>query len=369
MRFSCACSAPKPSCPTAVRFDTRSISHAAYTRGQAAGRRRSGFVFIASSKGQEEHYRIRRTWRMVNGRCREKFSVCRNGKTQPVLADNWAAQVEDYFPTNIAHLFLFDGEQVEAYASQEQASALLGSAIQNLLGLDLVDRLEKDLQVYERRKRVETNEDALVGVIAVMENDLDTLRRRIDSLAQERAGLRTHSIDRTERKLDDVQQKYRRLGGALYDQREVIEKRSNDAKRALKDGQVALREFAAGAAPLLLVRRLLECVDERDRREEASRRARHVAEALTETRLRSPGTPEKSIHRGLHARCARGVSIARPRRPKSPWAAGDRAGHSIGGFAGICIHWYGAGWRKSNRLRKPCSAPRKNCVRVRSRRK
>ena len=233
-------------------------------------------------EGQEEHYRIRRTWRMVNGRCREKFTVCRNGKTQPVLADNWAAQVEDYFPTNIAHLFLFDGEQVEAYASREQASALLGSAIQNLLGLDLVDRLEKDLQVYERRKRAETNEDALDGVIAVMENDLDALRRQIDSLAQERAGLRTHSIDRTERKLDDVQQKYRRLGGALYDQREAIEKRCNDAKQALKDGQAALREFAAGAAPLLRVRSLLERVNERDRREEASRRARHVAEALTE---------------------------------------------------------------------------------------
>ena len=233
-------------------------------------------------EGQPERYRIRRTWRMVNGRCREQFSVRRNGKMQPVLADNWAAQVEDYFPTNIAHLFLFDGEQVEAYASQEKASALLGSAIQNLLGLDLVDQLEKDLQVYERRKRAETNEEALDGLIAVMENDLDALRRRIDSLRQERAALRTHSIDRTERKLDEVQQKYRRLGGALYDQREAIEKRCNDAKQALKDGQVALREFAAGAAPLLLVCRLLECVDERDRREEASWRARHVAEALTE---------------------------------------------------------------------------------------
>ncbi|WP_428100509.1 DNA sulfur modification protein DndD [Candidatus Rariloculus sp.] len=238
--------------------------------------------FRHNVEGQQERYRIRRSWRMVNGRCREQFSVRGNGKMHPVLADNWAAQVEDYFPTNIAHLFLFDGEQVEAYASQENASMLLGSAIQNLLGLDIVDQLDKDLQLYERRKRAEKNDDALDELIAVSQNDLDALGRRSDSLRQERAALRTHSIDRTERKLEAVQQKYRRLGGAQYDQREAIEKKWSDAKQVLKDGQVALREFAAGAAPLLLVRSLLESVEKRDRREEESRRARHVAEALTE---------------------------------------------------------------------------------------
>lgn len=233
-------------------------------------------------EGQQERYRIRRSWRLVNGRCRERFSVRRNGEMQPVLADNWAAQVEDYFPTNIAHLFLFDGEQVEAYASQQNSSALLGSAIQNLLGLDIVDRLEKDLQLYERRKRAETNEDVSDGLIAVMQTDLDSLRRQIDSLRQERAALRTHRIDRIERELGEAEQEYRRLGGTLYDQRETIKKKWSDAQQALKDGQVVLREFSAGASPLLLVRSLLESVEKRDRHEEASRRSRYVAQALIE---------------------------------------------------------------------------------------
>ena len=115
-----------------------------------------------------------------------------------------------------------------------------------------------------------------------MELELDALCQRMDSLRQEQAALRTHNIDRTEQRLDEAEQTYRRLGGTLYDQRESIEQRWGHAKQALKDGQVALRELAAGASPLLLVRSLLESVEMRDRREEATRRARHVNETLAE---------------------------------------------------------------------------------------
>ena len=233
-------------------------------------------------EGQNETYKLRRSWRMVNEQCRERFNVCRNGEMEPVLAENWAAQVEEYFPTNIAHLFLFDGEKVEAYASQDDASALIGSAIQNLLGLDIVDQLEKDLIVYERRKRAEKNDDPMDGVIDAIQNEVQALRRRIDSLKQDRAALQTHGIDRTRRKLDETRQKYQRLGGALYDQRHTIEKNWTDADLAMKEGRTDIREFAAGAAPLLLVRSLLESAGIRDRHEARCRRARHVSEALTD---------------------------------------------------------------------------------------
>lgn len=251
--------------------------------------------------GNQEHYRLRRSWGVEKGRCREQFSVRRNGEKQPVLADNWAAQVEDYFPTNIAHLFLFDGEQVEAYASRENASALLGAAIQNLLGLDVVDQLEKDLQVYERRKRGESTENELDGKIAALERDLARLRNQLDTLRQERAALRTQKIDKTARKLKRAKAQYRRLGGALYDRREAIQQDWKEAKESVAEGQAELREFAAGATPMILVRALLESVEERDAREEVSRHARHVAEALTERdvevlqHLRSQSVDEPTV--------------------------------------------------------------------------
>ena len=190
--------------------------------------------------------------------------------------------MEEYFPANIAHLFLFDGEQVEAYASPREASALIGSAIQNLLGLDIVDRLEKDLRVYERQKRSENNDEnePLDGAIAAMQEELDTVRKRIDSLRQERASLQTHGIDRLRRALKETTHRYRRLGGELYDRREAIEKRRAVTEEAVRDGLSDIREFVAGASPLLLLRAQLEFVGERDRLEEKCRRAHELSEAL-----------------------------------------------------------------------------------------
>lgn len=232
--------------------------------------------------GQEESYRLRRSWKRVNGGCREQLEVLKNGTPELALADNWASQVEEFFPANIAHLFLFDGEQVEAYASQQDSSVLIGSAIQNLLGLDMVDQLEKDLIVYERRKRAEKKDDPRQGEIAVAKDELRKLQQRIDSLKQERAALRTHRIDRHEGELRETEDQYRKLGGALYDQREEIECKWLDAKQAVKGGEADMREFAAGAAPLLLARVLLESTEARDRHEEECRRARDLSEALKE---------------------------------------------------------------------------------------
>lgn len=236
--------------------------------------------FRRTVEGHEEHYRLHRSWQRNGSGCKERLEVLKNGILEPALADNWASQVEEFFPANIAHLFLFDGEQVEAYASQHDSSALIGAAIQNLLGLDMVDQLEKDLLVYERRKRAENKDDPRHAEITAAQDAVRDLRKRVDALKQERAALRTHRIDRQQRALREVEDKYRKLGGALYDQREDIEQRWLGAKQAVGNGEAALRELAAGPLPLVVTRVLMESTESRDRHEEECRRARELLEAL-----------------------------------------------------------------------------------------
>ncbi len=236
--------------------------------------------FRHTVEGVEDQYRLHRSWRRTNGGCKEQFEVLRNGQPEPALADNWASQVEDFLPANIAHLFLFDGEQIEGYASQGDSSALIGAAIQNLLGLDIVDQLEKDLRVYERRKRTEDKNDSVHGDIVAAEADLRDLRSRAVTLKQERAALRTHQIDRQRRALERIEDKYHRLGGELYEQRVTIERHLATAEEIVKEGAAVLRNLAAGPLPLLLIRESLASMESRDRHEEECRRARDLFEAL-----------------------------------------------------------------------------------------
>ena len=249
-------------------------------RGNGASEAAIEVSFRRTIEGREELYRIQRSWQRNGNGCKEHFQVLKNGADDPALSDNWATQVDEFFPANIAHLFLFDGEQVEAYGSQQDSSTLIGAAIQNLLGLDMVDQLEKDLVVYERRKRAESKDDVVQADIVSSQDTVRELRRRIDSLKQERAALQTHRIDRAERALREAEEKYRKLGGTLFDKRVEIEQQFAEAKRAVREGENELRELAGGPLPLLLVRVLLDSTEARDRHEEECRRARDLLEAL-----------------------------------------------------------------------------------------
>ena len=249
-------------------------------RGGSASDAAIEIGFRYTVEGHEEQYRLNRSWRRNGKGCTENVEVWKNGVAEQTLADNWASQVEEFFPANIAHLFLFDGEQAEAYAAHEDSSALIRAAIQNLLGLDMVDRLQKDLVVYERRKRGEDKEDPRSEEIAMTQDAVRDLRKRIDGLVQERAALRTHRIDRCQQALREVEDNYRVAGGGLYDRREEIERKSLDAQEAVRDGEAALRDLAAGSLPLSLVRVLLASTGSRDGHEEESRLARNLVEVL-----------------------------------------------------------------------------------------
>ncbi|MYG96062.1 MAG: DNA sulfur modification protein DndD [Gammaproteobacteria bacterium] len=249
-------------------------------RGEFASEAAIEISFRFAVEGREEQYRLTRSWSRNDKGCKENLEVQKNGVPVQALADNWASQVEEFFPANIAHLFLFDGEQAEAYATQEESAALIGAAIQNLLGLDLVDQLQKDLLVYERRKRVEDKENPQSEEIVRTQDLVRDLRKSIDGLVQERAALRTHRIDRCQESLREVEEHYRMAGGSLYDRRKEIERKLLDAQEAVRDGERALRELAAGALPLILVRVLLESAGCRDGREEESRLSRKLVDVL-----------------------------------------------------------------------------------------
>jgi DNA sulfur modification protein DndD len=236
--------------------------------------------FRHTVEGREDQYKLHRSWRKTNAGCKEYFEVLKNGRAEPVLADNWANQVEDFVPANIAHLFLFDGEQIERYASQEDSSALIGAAIQSLLGLDMVDQLDKDLQTYERRKRIDDKDVSSQELITEAKKELENLQVRAQALGQERAALLTHQVDRKRKDLAAVEVRFQKLGGHLFEERAQLEQKLAEAMDSAEVGAVGLRDLAEGALPLQLVRGLIDSVAVHDRHEEESRRAREVLETL-----------------------------------------------------------------------------------------
>ena len=239
-------------------------------------------AFRHTIDGKEDRFRLHRSWRRSATGYREHFEVIKNRHRDDALAENWISQVEDLIPPNIANLFLFDGEQVQGYAARDSSMQLIGTAIRNLLGLDVVDQLERDLQTYQRRKRAEDKDDPNRSDIEKSEAALKVLRARISDLRQEQAALKATRLDPACKDLCAVEEEYRNLGGELYEKRVEIERDAEEAERALDESATRLRDLAAGDLPLLLVRGLLDDVLRRNLAEEETRQSRDVSAVLDE---------------------------------------------------------------------------------------
>ena len=247
------------------------------------------------------------------------------------------SQIEDLMPANISHLFLFDGEQIERYASPADSASLVGTAIQNLLGLDIVDQLEKDMLVFERRKRSEKLNDDARAKVAAAEAELQALRTRIDRAKQDRAALRTHHAERRQLELQAIDDEFRRLGGSLFEQRQDIEATLSDAEHASAESSASLRDLAGGALPLLLVSDLLQSAAARDQEDQYIAQARQLHDLLsgrdsavlmhlkvnavdsaTRTLLRNYLEDDRAAHQ---ARAARYTSLDLPHEARSALTA------------------------------------------------
>ena len=257
------------------RYLSRSVH-----RGPNVGEAAIELAFRHTVGGEEIPFRLRRSWRESASGCREHFEVHKNRRRDNLLAQNWSSQVEEFLPPNIASLFLFDGEQVQNYAAQDNSGQLIGTAIRNLLGLDVVDQLEKDLQTYRRRKRKEDRQDPGREQIEQFEAQLSDQRAKLEGLRQEQETLAAMHIDPSRDRLRVIEGEYRRLGGELYDKRLEIERDAEEAERVFDDCSARLRELVADDLPLLLIRSLLEDTRTRDVAEQETRRSRDIAAVL-----------------------------------------------------------------------------------------
>lgn len=238
--------------------------------------------FRHTVEGKEDQYTLKRDWHRVNGACKETFLVLRNKRLEPTLAENWASQVEDLLPTNIAHLFLFDGEQIEGYASPSDSASLIETAVQSLLGLDLVDQLEKDLRVFVKKKKVERADDATRIQIDSAESELLDLRQQVQTLKQGIAALESHQLDPLRRQLVKAEKQFQVLGGDLFDQREQIRADLGSAETALNANSEGLREIASGPLPISLAQSLIRSAAATDQSDIGVYRARELSKVLGE---------------------------------------------------------------------------------------
>lgn len=231
--------------------------------------------------GEPRHFELRRSWRQGIKGIEETVRVLREGLPDDVFTDHWDEVIEAYLPSSIAHLFFFDGEQIKDLAEGGHAAEILGTAVHSLLGLDLVDRLEGDLKVFERRKRAESLDEAAIARVDQARRELEHLDKEQEQAATE-AGALVNAAGRLAKQLQEKELIFRTEGGELYQQRTELEAKLITLRRSKSVREANFRDLISGPLPLLLIEPLLRKVEDVVRHEREIRHAKALVDVLVE---------------------------------------------------------------------------------------
>lgn len=263
-------------------------------------------------EGETRLYEVKRSWRVGTKGLEEFLQVWRDGEHSQLLTDNWSDYIEGYLPSGIAHLFFFDGEQIKELAEGEHAAEILGTAIQTLLGLDIVDRLETDLKVLERRKRAEVMDDETAEKLARLQGELQ-LADADEAKALQDEGRLTNEAGVLGKSVREAEEAFRREGGEAFERRHETENEHQRLQREHEAADARLRELAAGLAPLFLIESSLTELEQVVRAESKIQHARIVVDHITERDSR------------LMAAMLHGKSVTHPAcKVLGQWLAKDR---------------------------------------------
>jgi DNA sulfur modification protein DndD len=202
--------------------------------------------------GKLTRFSVTRSWRDSQKGVAEELSVSVNGNPDPVFTEHWDEIVDTYLPSSISHLFFFDGEQIAALAEQASAASILATAVNSLLGLDLVDRLQADLKTLERRKQASALDAASAARLKILTAERAANDELEQGLVQQYAEL-SNDLGRLKKDLAQREGEFQSRGGQVFVKVQELEAKQRDVRTEKQVYEEQLRQLAAGPLPLALV--------------------------------------------------------------------------------------------------------------------
>jgi DNA sulfur modification protein DndD len=246
---------------------------------------RSASVKIEFDYGDQDGIRtyaaVRRWERTASGGVNERFDLsCDGSPITDVDPAHWQDFVQELIPIGVSDLFFFDGERVQLLAEDDTDRKTLSDAVRDLLGTDIIEKLNADLNIYRSRavQRAAT-EDNAASELANLNNEAETLRTRRDVIRKE-----TESADSIVAALvSDVQtleQHLQEQGGAYARNRGRLGERRRQIASRVADLEGVVKDHAHGLLPIALAPKLLRSLLEQLAAEEDIRVGVVVDETL-----------------------------------------------------------------------------------------
>ncbi len=166
--------------------------------------------FKYSQNGKENIYKITRAWKKGK---KDTLSLEKNGTLIPDLTyEQCQGFLSNLIPVGVAELFFFDGEKIASLA-EDKSGAVLKTAMRRLLGLDIIEKLKADLDIFLRQQSSKALDERSISIEADLIKSEVSYKR--SAKRKIRAAKRFLEIARiTTEKIEDLERKLSEGGGA-----------------------------------------------------------------------------------------------------------------------------------------------------------
>ena len=140
-----------------------------------------------------------------------------------VDSELWSDFVRSLVPPGVAQLFFFDGEKIKRLAEEDTEALALGESIKALLGLDLVERLQADLDVFRTRQARRTAHAKAARRLRDLDKELRNLLGQLHK-TDEDAAHKAEEHAELESKILRVEEGLAQRGEGLASRREICDR-------------------------------------------------------------------------------------------------------------------------------------------------
>lgn len=260
--------------------------------------------FEFSLEGKVRQYQITRIWKNNEGRISEELSIKKMIESDqfkeldmsvPEKMNNfvknrfeeidslekseWQQFINQLIPKGIAKLFFFDGEKIQSIAEDGNENKHLHSSFDTLLGLDMVQQLQKDIGLMLYRNSKEKNpeqemhdtnydkadfesileiygnlkiEDITISYLPLLLNLQTDLKSKIENEEEELSEI-TSKIKEKQKELEETETKFEKIGGKYFSKHKDMEKNEEHITSKIAVTEKEIQDLCSTELPFSLI--------------------------------------------------------------------------------------------------------------------
>ena len=193
------------------------------------------------SEGRQHTYCVSRSWSLKKERLKEYLEIWQDDELiskamKPAQKESFLREI---VPPYVADLFFFDGEKLQLLIEDETSNHRLAEIIKRLFGLDLIERLQKDLDIYLSQEIDDQDVKALSMELQEATKQISQLEERLSELYAERE-TNQQTLATIAEQIETQEQKIASEGKWFADQSNAL-----NIKRQQLEGKIASHRHKA----------------------------------------------------------------------------------------------------------------------------